>query len=159
MDNGSKMFEFELPHKGIKLVLEKLPPMDLDKFAFEYYGKGEAYNLLVDRTEKIKKEAETLENFSGYGQKLASIQQERALMTLELYQSLMKVLRDRIRKTIVKGEEGKLDASTEEGWREVFNIQSKEDVQFMMNLAAGFINVHRPKTELVKNSDRVSESS
>jgi hypothetical protein len=154
-----RMFEFEIPHKGIVLVLEKLPPMELDKFAFEYYGKGEAYNLLVDRTEKIKKEAETLTDFSGYGVKLASIQRERALMTLDLYQSLMKSLRERVRKTFVKGEEGKLNAGSEEGWREVFNIQNKEDVQFLMNLASAFIKVHQPSVELTKNSDRVSESS
>jgi len=158
MDNG-KMFEFELPHKHVKLVLEKMAPMELDEFAFEYYGKGEAYNLMVARTEKIKKEGEELEDFTGYGQKLASIHRERSMMALDLYRGLMSTLRGKVRKTFVDDKEGILDASKEEDWRKIFDISKNEDVQFLMNLADGFIKRHSPDPVLVKNSGGVSESS
>lgn len=73
------------------------------------------------------------------------------MMTLDMYAGLMAVLRGRIRKTLVDGKEGELDASTEEGWRKVFNISVSEDVQFLMNLADSFIRRHRPDAKLVKN--------
>lgn len=150
-------FEFEIPHKGIKLLLRKFNQAELDEFALEYGARGTTWNFLQDRTEKVKIEAETLEDFSGYGKKLESLLREQNKFALEMFYSFKETLRKQVVKT--ESQDGEIDAQTEDGWNKIFDRKSNEDNQFLMNLAEGFINSHKPDEEVVKNSDRVLESS
>jgi len=150
-------YEFELPHKGVMLVLKKFNQIELDEFALEYGARGTTWNFLQDQAEKVKIEAETLGDFTGYGKRLESLLREQNKFALEMFYSFKEILKKQIVKT--ESQNGALDARTEEGWNKIFDRRRNEDNQFLMNLAEGFISSHKPAEEIVKNSDRALESS
>jgi len=150
-----ELFEFEMPHKGIKLLLKKFNPAELDEFAAEYSAKGTAWNFLQDKMASIQKEADGLEDFTGYSKRLSSILKESHLMALEMYSAFTKVLQSRVAETL---SENGLDAKKPEDWGKIFDRRKDEDMQFLMHLSEAFIKIHRPKEEIVKNLERASAS-
>jgi len=154
--DAANRFEFRVPDSDVILILEKMNFPELESFAFVYYSKGEAFNHISGLVERVKKEGESLEDYEGYAKKLASIMAEQTKQALDLYRNLTQALRQRVRDTI---NSNGFDASTEEGWSAIFNTQTGESMQSLMNLTKEFLEAHKPSEKTLKNSNGASSSS
>jgi len=155
MSKDVKTWDFEVPGKDVVVVLSLLDQKELDEFGYDFYAKGQAYNHIADTSERVKKEADTSEDYTGYAKRLESIIKEQTLLAMNLFNSISDFFRSRI--VEVRGKID-IDIKTQEGWESFFDKRDVSTMNILMNMAQAYLKIHRPDKDVIKNSERVSAS-
>jgi hypothetical protein len=170
MDN----FEFQIPDRKVKVALSKFNQMELDKFAVDFYAKGQTWNILCSHIEdlragvekqeewaKVKNEAgeeitskmfvkKSIKDFSNYAQRFESLVREQTQFALRMFQELSNVLRNKVVSTSSDKDNG-LDLRKEEDWNKVFDKEKAETLRFLLVMGTEFIASHKPDEAVAKN--------